>query len=169
MQACSILLKTTQTSQWNYLEEQKVIKRINPKSAQLKSEKGSCTGYTGVPQMSTGLITVASFRDYIFGREKCSSAPVAWNKSTGAFEGDRLHRCLTSGLTGRTNQDQVWKKTQYPMIKHRPIHSAILQRACFWAWEILFSTGYTVAWFWITSAFTVALIRDMFRELRKTR
>jgi len=29
------------------LEEQKVEERINPKSAQLKSEKGSCTGYTG--------------------------------------------------------------------------------------------------------------------------
>ena len=60
MHICSIKSKTTQKNSKKYLEKQEVEERINPKSTQLKSEKDSCTGYTGggapVHSKATGCI-----------------------------------------------------------------------------------------------------------------
>ena len=52
--------------------------------------------------------------------ESASVHPKATSKKPQCH---RLHRC--------------------PVIEHRSIHHVILQRACFRAWEVLFSTGYT--------------------------
>ena len=47
MHTCSIQSKTAQKNSRKYLEEQKLEVRNNSKSTQLKTEKNSCTGYTG--------------------------------------------------------------------------------------------------------------------------
>jgi len=45
-------------------------------AARIKVENISITGYTGVQQMSTGLFTVSSLREHVFGVISVSSAPV---------------------------------------------------------------------------------------------
>jgi len=58
MHTCSIQSKKAQKNSTKHLEEQKVEERNNSKLTQLKTDRFSCTGYTGAPApvhpMATG-------------------------------------------------------------------------------------------------------------------
>ena len=64
-------------------------------AARIKVENISITGYTGVQQMSTGLFTVSSLREHVFGGDKCLFS----TSYTGGLILD--HQCIHSGIDQR--------------------------------------------------------------------
>ena len=117
MHTCSIQSKTAQKNSRKHLEKQKLGARNNFKSTQLKTENNSCTGYTG-------------------GAVPVHPKATGYTGALGPVypDSDARFRVENINCTGYTNA---------PLDKHRSMHRVILQRACFWAWKVLFSTDYT--------------------------
>jgi len=119
MHTCSIQSKTTKKTQENTRKNKSSKLESTPNQLSWKTERNSCTGYTGAHEPVHP--TATGYTGAMPPVHPNSAAGLRWRK----MQCHRIHRC--------------------PLTLHPSIHIVITQRACIWGPSIFFFTGYTGA------------------------